>query len=144
MGPAILWRPSWSTVTLLVMLLSVADWPSHRCTWRHRQARIVPRSVIIKVLGRAGHFRDFLIFSIIKNDLLHFYQINNLFLHHSYLKSQSPVKLTWWKMQKIFYYYQTPKVPSSGQIIFKTRGGPFRYFLFFSIIKKYFLHILSS
>ena len=38
----------------------------------------------------------FFIFSIIKNDFFcTFYQVNNLFLHQSYLKSPLPVKLTW-------------------------------------------------
>ena len=50
----------------------------------------------ISNLSRAGHFRYFWIFSIIKNDFFYiFYQVNNLFLHHSYLKSPLPVKLTW-------------------------------------------------
>ena len=48
---------------------------------------------------------------------LYFYQVNNLFLHQSYLKSPLPVKLTWWKMQKIICYYwknsKKPQVPSS-------------------------------
>ena len=44
---------------------------------------------------RAGHFRYFLIFSIIKNNFLGiFYQVNNLLLHQSYLKNPLPVKLT--------------------------------------------------
>ena len=48
-----------------------------------------------ELIGRAGHFRHFLIFNnkklfygIFKN------KINNLFLHQSYLKSPLPVKLT--------------------------------------------------
>ena len=44
----------------------------------------------------AGHLRNFLMFSIIKNDdhcILN--QVNNLFLHQSSLKSPLPVKLTW-------------------------------------------------
>ena len=46
-------------------------------------------------ISRAGHFRYFLIFSIIKNDFFCiFYQVNNLFLHQSYLESPLPVKLT--------------------------------------------------
>ena len=45
---------------------------------------------------RAGHFRYFWLFSIIKNDFFCiFYQANSLFLHQSYLKSPLPVKLTW-------------------------------------------------
>ena len=45
---------------------------------------------------RAGHFRYFFTFSIIKNDFFcTFYKVNNLFLHQSYLKSSLPVKLTW-------------------------------------------------
>ena len=45
---------------------------------------------------RAGHFRNFWICSIIKNDFIYiFYQVNNLFLHQFYLKSPLPVKLTW-------------------------------------------------
>ena len=39
-------------------------------------------------LGTSG------IFSIMKNDFLHFFRVNNLFLHQSYLKSPPPVKLT--------------------------------------------------
>ena len=50
-----------------------------------------------------------------------FYKVNNLFLHQSYLKSPLPVKLTWWKMQKIIFYYwknsKIPKVPSSADNI---------------------------
>ena len=43
---------------------------------------------------RAGHFRYYWIFSIIKNDLIaFFYQINNLFLHQYYLKRPLPIKL---------------------------------------------------
>ena len=42
---------------------------------------------------RAGHFRYFFIFSIIKNDF--FALFINLFLHQSYLKSPLPIKLTW-------------------------------------------------
>ena len=34
-----------------------------------------------------------------------FYQMNNLFLHQSYLKSPLPVKLTWEKMEKVIFYY---------------------------------------
>ena len=50
------------------------------------------------------HLRYFLIFSIIKNEFLGiFYQVDNLFLHQSYLKSPLPVKLTWYKMQKWFF-----------------------------------------
>ena len=47
------------------------------------------------VFCRAGHFRYFVIFSIIKMIFCTFYQVNNLFLHQSYLKSPLPVKLTW-------------------------------------------------
>ena len=51
--------------------------------------------------GRAGHFRYFLIFSIIKNEFLHFLSsYNNLFLHQSYLKSPLPVNLTFKKSLK--------------------------------------------
>ena len=32
-----------------------------------------------------------------------FYQVNNLFLHQSYLKSPLPVKLTWKKYKKSFF-----------------------------------------
>ena len=46
-----------------------------------------------------------------------FYQVNNLFLHQSYLKSIFPVKLTWYKIQKLIFYCwknkKIPKVPSS-------------------------------
>ena len=46
--------------------------------------------------SRAGHFRYIWTFSIIKNDCIaFFFQINNLFLRQSYLKSPLPVKLTW-------------------------------------------------
>ena len=62
------------------------------------------------------------VFSNIFNDekyfCLHFYQVNNLFLHQSYWESQLSVKLTWEKMQKIIFYYwkneKIPQVPSSG------------------------------
>ena len=47
-----------------------------------------------------------------------FYKGNSLFLQQSYLKSPLSVKLTWYKMQKINFYYwknkKIPKVPSSG------------------------------
>ena len=44
---------------------------------------------------RAGHFRYFLnFFNNKKLFCLHFFQVNNLFLHQSYLKSPLPVKLT--------------------------------------------------
>ena len=47
------------------------------------------------LVARAGHFRYFLNFSIIKNVFFCiFYQVNNLFLHQSYLNSPLPVKLT--------------------------------------------------
>ena len=49
----------------------------------------------IRDFGRAGHFLYFLIFSILKNEFLHFNRVNKLFLHQSYLKSPLPVKLTW-------------------------------------------------
>ena len=52
----------------------------------------VPEAVLQS--ARAGHFRSFWIFSLIKTDFLHFYQVNNLFLHQSYL-SPLPVKLAW-------------------------------------------------
>ena len=62
-------------------------------------------------------------FNFFNNTIWYFcicYQVNNLFLHQSYLKSPLPVKLTWWKMQKIIFYYwknlKTPKVPSSGPV----------------------------
>ena len=77
-----------------------------------------PPRCVLRV--RAGHFRYFLILSIIKNDFLNifyryflilsiikndflniFYQVSNLFLHQSYLKSPLPVKLTCYKIQKI-------------------------------------------
>ena len=52
--------------------------------------------------------------------LLHFYQVNNIFLHQSCLKSPLPVKWTWKKMRKIIFYYgknlKIPQVPSSGPI----------------------------
>ena len=34
-----------------------------------------------------------------------FFQVYNLLLHQSYLKSPLPAKLTWWKMQKIIFYH---------------------------------------
>ena len=52
---------------------------------------------------KAGHFRYFLIFSIIKMIYLHFYKVNNLFLHQSYLKSPLPVKLARKKCKKSFF-----------------------------------------
>ena len=47
-----------------------------------------------------------------------FYQVNNLFLHQSYLKSPLPaVKLTWWKMKKnIFIIEKILKITSSAQL----------------------------
>ena len=47
-----------------------------------------------------------------------FYQINNLFLHQSYLKSPHPVKLTWQKMQKniVFISEKNLKNTSSAQL----------------------------
>ena len=46
-----------------------------------------------------------------------FYQVNNLFLHQSYLKSPLPVKLTWEKMQKIIFYYgNNLKITKSAQL----------------------------
>ena len=45
---------------------------------------------------RAGHLSYFWICSILKNDFFaFFYQVNNIFLHQSYLKSPLPVNLTW-------------------------------------------------
>ena len=44
---------------------------------------------------RAGHFRYFLILSIIKNDFLPFLIKFITYLQQSYLKSPLPVKLTW-------------------------------------------------
>ena len=47
-----------------------------------------------EVSGRAGHFRFFNIFSMIKNDFFCiFYQVKNLFLHQSYLKSPNPSQI---------------------------------------------------
>ena len=44
---------------------------------------------------RAGHFRYFLLFSMLTNDFFGiFYKVNNLFLHQSYLKSPLPAELT--------------------------------------------------
>ena len=56
-------------------------------------------------IRRAGHFRYFLIFSIIKILFSISYQVNNIFLHQSYLKSPLPVKQLDKKMQKIIFYY---------------------------------------
>ena len=48
-----------------------------------------------KFKTRVGLIRYFLIFSIIKNTYFYiFYQVNNLSLHQSYLKSTLLVKLT--------------------------------------------------
>ena len=62
-------------------LIEVAQWPGSFDPLK------VPGNI------RAGHFGIFGIFSIKKNDFI-FYQVNNLFLHQSYLKSPLPVKLT--------------------------------------------------
>ena len=51
--------------------------------------------VCVCVCSRAGHFRYFWIFSIIKTIFFICYQVHNLFLHQSYLKSPLTVKLTW-------------------------------------------------
>ena len=46
-----------------------------------------------------------------------FYQVNNLFLHQSYLKSPLPVKLTWKKMQKkSFFLVNKLKNTESAQL----------------------------
>ena len=45
-----------------------------------------------------NHHRDFNFLNDKKGIFCIFYQVNNLFLHQSYLKSQLPVKLTWSKM----------------------------------------------
>ena len=49
-----------------------------------------------------GTFGIFVIFSI-KKKIFFMFQVNNLFLHQSYLESPLSVKLTWWKMQKIIF-----------------------------------------
>ena len=59
----------------------------------------------IAILGRAGHFQYFSFFNLKKLFFCIFYQVSNLFLHQSNLKSPLPVKLTWYKMQKIIFYY---------------------------------------
>ena len=47
-------------------------------------------------LNRAGHFRYFLFFFTNKKWFCFiFYQVDNIFLHQSYLKCPLPVKLTW-------------------------------------------------
>ena len=48
---------------------------------------------ICAVESRAGHFRHFLIFSMIKHFMHFFYQVNNLFLHQSYLKTPCQINL---------------------------------------------------
>ena len=63
-------------------------------------------------LGRAGHFRYFFFFNNKKLFVCIFDKVMNPFLHQSYLKSRLPVKLTWWKSQKvIFYYWKKSKIP---------------------------------
>ena len=57
----------------------------------------------------AGHLRYFLIFSLIKNDLIAFFiNVNFLFLHQSYLKSLLPIKKSIVMIEKIEKY---PKCP---------------------------------
>ena len=45
-----------------------------------------------------------------------FYQVNNLFLHQSFLKSPFPVKLTWQKMQKFIFYLWKKNIESGQRI----------------------------
>ena len=52
-------------------------------------------SILLGHFCRGGHSRYFLNFPVIKNDFCIFYQVINLFLLQSYLKSTLPVKLTW-------------------------------------------------
>ena len=63
----------------------------------HRGWENVSSPLCLSLLGvRAGHFRYFLSFFNNKNDFFAlFFQVNNQFLHQSYLKSPLPVKLTW-------------------------------------------------
>ena len=69
---------------------------STRCSARSRYTMAATQLHSCTARRRAGHFRYFLIFSILKNDFFCiFYQVNNLFLHHRYLKSPLTVKSTW-------------------------------------------------
>ena len=75
----------------------------------------------ISDLCRAGHFRYFFTFDH-QMIFLHFFQVNNLLLHQSYLKSPLPVKLTWWNMQKThFLLLKKLKTTSSAHLWLKFR-----------------------
>ena len=81
--------------------------PGRRQDGGDRPQRRPHRAVDLRcgtVSPELGTWGIFEFFSIIKMIFLHFLKVNNLFLHQSYLKNPLPVKLTWWKMQKIIFF----------------------------------------
>ena len=88
--------------------------------WQPIGDSLIPKRAELGTIGSFEFFQKKKLFFCIS------FEINNLFLHQSYLKSQLPVKLTWKKMQKLILYYSNkykiPKVPSSAKRLIQADG----------------------